>query len=617
MIVLIIVAPLVGITLNLTIARYWHEPRAGIIASGAAGLSFVVALLHFVQMLANPEPIRLPLAEWIRVGGFSVGWTLNVDTLSMTMILLVTGIGTLIHVYSLGYMRGDPRFTRFFIYLNLFLVEMLILITADNFLVLFAGWEGVGLCSFLLIGFWFDKAGEGAQISNAARKAFIVNRIGDAGLLTALLLLATRFGTLDFAPIFAASPARFAVGDPEITVITLLLFVGATAKSAQIPFHIWLPDAMVGPTPVSALIHAATMVTAGVYLIVRAHVLFDLAPLTQTVIITTGTVTALLMSGAAVSQFDIKRVLAYSTISQLGLMMAAVGMGAYAAAMFHLVSHAFFKALLFLDAGTILHMLGIQDVRQMGGLRKLRIVCATYLIGALALAGLPPFSGFFSKDEILAVAFERSTVVYILLSAAAFLTAFYIARQMMLIFAGTARSNSVRHAHHSPLLLTYTLIVLAILAAGGGLLNLPGSMGFARWIGISTGEIHSPDFNPLVAALSSIIALAGIVLAYVLYRRYRVDSPLESRLVILSRRDWRLDTFYNAIIVKPFNRLASSIAAVDRTVSYGLDRAVMKIANRLSSEAQKMQTGQLSWNIAWVMVGLIVVMLLVIIGKGL
>lgn len=617
MIALIIAVPIVGIAVNLATVTYWREPRAGIIASGAAGLSFVVALLQFMQLLANPEPTRLALAEWIRVGSFSVGWTLNVDTLSMTMILLVTGIGTLIHVYSIAYMRSDPRFTRFFIYLNLFLVEMLILITADNFLVLFAGWEGVGLCSFLLIGFWFDKAGEGAQISNAARKAFIVNRIGDAGLLTALLLLATRFGTLDFAPIFAAAPARFNVGAPEITVITLLLFVGASAKSAQIPLHIWLPDAMVGPTPVSALIHAATMVTAGVYLIVRAHVLFDLAPLTQSVIIITGTATSLLMAGVAVSQFDIKRVLAYSTISQLGLMMAAVGIGAYTAAMFHLVSHAFIKALLFLAAGTLLHTLGTQDARQMGGLRKLRIVFATYMIGAFALAGLPPFSGFFSKDEILAAAFERSIIVYVVLSAAAFLTAFYITRQFMLIFTGTARSDTAQHAHESQPILTYPLIALAILAAGGGLLNFPGSLGFARWIGQSTGETQSPDFNLLIAALSSIVALAGIVFAYVRYRRYRVDSPPESRLASGFQRDWRLDTFYNAFIVQPFKRLASRIAAADSTASYGLDRAVVNVANRLSSEAGKLQTGQLSWNIAWVMVGLIVVMLLVIIGRGL
>ena len=431
---LAIFLPLLGIAINLTVARRWREPAAGVIASAAVGLAFLVSLVQFAALLADPQPVTVLLASWIHVGSFSVDWALQIDTLSVTMMLLVTGVGALIHVYAMGYMHGDARFTRFFIYLNLFIAAMLILVTADNFVMLFAGWEGVGLCSFLLIGFWFDKAGEGTQISNAARKAFIVNRIGDAGLLLGLFLMANTFGALDFNTVFGAARATFAVGAPAVTAITLLLFVGVTGKSAQIPLFVWLPDAMAGPTPVSALIHAATMVTAGIYLIVRAHVLFDLAPLTQTIIMATGAATALLAASIAVSQFDIKRVLAYSTISQLGFMVAAVGAGAYAAGMFHLVTHAFFKALLFLAAGSLLHSLGTQDSRLMGGLRgRMKTTFAVYVVGALALAGVPPFSGFFSKDEILAAAADRSLILYLALALAGFLTAFYIARQVCLM----------------------------------------------------------------------------------------------------------------------------------------------------------------------------------------
>ena len=450
--------PLIGIAFNLTVARRWREPAAGVIASVAVGLAFLISLIQFAALLADPEPVTVMVATWIHAGGFAFDWALQIDTLSVTMMLLVTGVGTLIHIYSIGYMHGDERFTRFFLYLNLFIAAMLVLVTANNFVMLFAGWEGVGLCSFLLIGFWFDKKGEGTQISNAARKAFIANRIGDAGLLLGLFLMATTFGSLDFGTVFGAARATFAVGAPTVTAITLLLFIGVTGKSAQIPLFVWLPDAMAGPTPVSALIHAATMVTAGIYLIVRSHVLFDLAPLTQTVVMATGAATALLAATIAVSQFDIKRVLAYSTISQLGFMVAAVGAGAYAAGMFHLVTHAFFKALLFFAAGSILHSLGTQDSRLMGGLRgRMKTTFAVYVIGALALAGVPPLSGFFSKDEILAAAAEHSLILYLVLATAGFLTAFYITRQIFLIFMGDPRSDAAQHAHESRPLMTRPL----------------------------------------------------------------------------------------------------------------------------------------------------------------
>ncbi|MCC6805309.1 MAG: NADH-quinone oxidoreductase subunit L [Anaerolineae bacterium] len=616
MVVLALFFPLLGIALNLTLARRWREPAAGIIASAAVGGAFVVSLVQLASM-TDAQTVTVTLARWLRVGSFSMDWALQIDALSLTMMLVVTGIGTLIHIYAIGYMHGDPRFSRFFIYLNLFIAAMLVLVTANNYLMLFAGWEGVGLCSFLLIGFWFDKTGEGAQISSAARKAFIVNRIGDAGLLLGLFLMATTFGSLDFAAVFDGARTMFAAGSTLMTALTLLLFVGVTGKSAQIPLYVWLPDAMVGPTPVSALIHAATMVTAGIYLIVRSHVLFDLAPLTQTVVVVVGTATALLAATVAVSQFDIKRVLAYSTISQLGFMVAAVGMGAYAAGMFHLVTHAFFKALLFLAAGSILHALGTQDSRQMGALsRRMRTTFAVYLVGGLALAGVPPFAGFFSKDEILAAAYDRSPLLYLALAAAAFMTAFYITRQVCLIFLGEPRSDAADHAHESAPLLTRPLIVLALLAAVGGALNLPGVASLHHWLANVTGETEAEVFHLPVAALSTLVALAGIGLAYWLYRKYRADDPLAGRLFTASLQGWRIDELYAALVIQPFKRVTAWFAAADNRLFYGLDDAAVRLSQSAGDRLRKTQTGQLNWNVAWTVGGLIVVLLVVILGRG-
>ncbi len=614
---LAILFPILGIAMNLTVARRWREPAAGWVASGAVGLAFVVAALQFAVLLGDPQPVTVALAEWLRVGSFSVDWAMQIDSLSVTMMLLVTGVGTLIHVYAIGYMHGDPRFTRFFIYLNLFIAAMLVLVTANNYLVLFVGWEGVGLCSFLLIGFWFDKAGEGAQISSAARKAFIVNRIGDAGLLLGLFLMATTFGSLEFGAVFDGARATFAIGAPTMTAVALLLFIGVLGKSAQIPLYVWLPDAMVGPTPVSALIHAATMVTAGVYLIVRSHILFDLAPLAQTVVTITGAATALFAATIAVSQFDIKRVLAYSTISQLGFMVAAVGMGAYAAGMFHLITHAFFKALLFLAAGSLLHSLGTQDSRQMGGLRgRMKTTFAVYLAGAVALAGVPPFSGFFSKDEILATAARYNPVIYLVLAAAGFLTAFYIMRQICLIFAGDPRSDAARHAHESQSLMTRPLIALALLALVGGALNLPGVSSFHHWLGYTLGESEAEGFNAGIAALSTLIALAGMGLAYLLYRTYRERDPLAGGLFDGSLRGWRIDDLYDALFIQPYRRLTAWLAAADSRTFYGLDDAVVNISQATGERLRKTQTGQLNWNVAGVVAGLIIVLLVVVLGRG-
>ncbi len=609
MVALAVFFPLLGIALNLTVCRRWREPAAGIIASGAAALAFLASAAH----LFTPLPTSITLGQWLHVGGFLVDWTLQADSLSVTMMLLVTGVGTLIHVYAIGYMHGDPRFSRFFIYLNLFLAAMLLLVTADNFLVLFAGWEGVGLCSFLLIGFWFDQTGNGTRISSAARKAFIANRIGDAGLLIALFLMARNFGSLDFETVFSTVQSRYVVGEFLVTVITLFMFIGVTGKSAQIPLFVWLPDAMAGPTPVSALIHAATMVTAGVYLIVRSSALFDLAPLTQIVVTATGAATALLAASIAVSQFDIKRVLAYSTISQLGFMIAGVGMGAYTASMFHLITHAFFKALLFLAAGAILHATGTQDARALGGLRtRTKVTFAAYLVGALALAGVPPLAGFFSKDGLLAAAAEHSLILYAVLAAASFLTAFYITRQIMLIFAGEPRSDAAQHAHEAPRSMRYPLIALALLAALGGVLNLPGSDLLSHWLG---GEPEALDTT--VALLSSLIALAGIALAYRLYRSSRGVEPLAGRVFEASLAGWSIDALYDAIVVRPFKWLTNKTAAADNAIFYGLDDAATAVSQRTADRVRRTQTGQLNWNVAGIVGGLIVVLLIVIFGRPL
>src|SRR5665648_25625 len=451
---LIVFLPVVGLLVNIIFGKRMNEIAIGTIASAASGLAFVVSLLLGYSLLASGgEAHSIPFAEWIKIGSLDIPWTFRVDTLSVTMMLVVSGVGTLIHIYAIGYMHEDVRFkddvkryARFFVFLNLFIAMMMILVSGDSYLMLFVGWEGVGLCSFLLIGFWFEKGEGGWSNARAGKKAFIVNRIGDFGLLIAIFTIFWTFGTLNFEAVFEQVPAIAASQPMVLVAITLFMLLGVTGKSAQLPLYIWLPDAMAGPTPVSALIHAATMVTAGVYLMARSQALYMAAPLSQSVVMWVGTLTAFFAALIAVGQFDIKKVLAYSTISQLGFMVAAIGLGAEVAAIFHLVTHAFFKALLFLSAGSVI--LGVergianshkaddhgghidpQDMRNMGGLRKkMPITFVVYLTGALALSGIAPLSGFFSKDEILAAANDKNMVVFILLVAAAFLTAFYMGR---------------------------------------------------------------------------------------------------------------------------------------------------------------------------------------------
>ncbi|HJR79808.1 MAG TPA: NADH-quinone oxidoreductase subunit L [Anaerolineales bacterium] len=614
----LVFAPVLGLLINIIFGGWfmkhaWGETAAGTVASLASGAAFVVSLLLAWSVAANEgEVARWYLADWIHIGNLQLDWTFRVDSLSTTMMLVVSGVGTLIHIYAIGYMhedvrfKNDPgRFPRFFVYLNLFIAMMMILVSGDSYLMLFVGWEGVGLCSFLLIGFWYelDTLGQPSWAnSNAAVKAFVVNRIGDFGFLIAAFIMFWALGSLQFDQVFEAAQT---VAPGIILAITLFLLVGVAGKSAQIPLYVWLPDAMAGPTPVSALIHAATMVTAGVYLITRSAELYTLVPQAQFIVALTGAVTALFAATIAVGQFDIKKVLAYSTISQLGFMVAAVGMGAFVAGMFHLVTHAFFKALLFLSAGSVI--LGIErghhraehghhgkgkkgrkkeershgaqeevfdpnDMRNMGGLRKtMPLTYWVYLIGTLALAGIVPFAGFWSKDEILLDASRHYPIIYWLLSIAAFFTAFYMGRQIWMVFFGEPRHGAAAHAQESPRVMTIPLMILAFLSVVGGALNLPfeGFHNLGHWLEYTLHEVESLALDYGVAGISTILAVIAIYVSWLIYGRSPLRAgevdPLKRRLAALftgAEKKWYVDDLYQAIIVTPFVRGSQFLADV-------------------------------------------------------
>lgn len=586
------------------------EKIVGGIASTAVGLAFVIAVLQAISLVNHPEGMVVPLADWITIGDLQVRWAFQVDTLAVVMMLVVSGVGMLIHIYAIGYMHedvrhnGDPsRYRRFFVFMNLFIAMMMILVSADNYLMLFVGWEGVGLCSFLLIGFWYEKGKDGIGNALAAKKAMVVNRVGDFGLLIALFAMFWGFGSLDFHTVFQKAPEVAAAAPGLILLITLFMFVGVTGKSAQLPLYVWLPDAMAGPTPVSALIHAATMVTAGVYLIARSGELFALAPQAQTIVAVVGALTALFAATIAVGQFDIKKVLAYSTISQLGFMVAAVGMGAFVAGIFHLVTHAFFKALLFLSAGSVIqgvergehhvehdphlkkhakaqgHDFDPQDMRNMGGMRnRMKTTFWVYLIGAIALSGLPPLAGFWSKDEILAEASQLNQLAYIMLVISAVFTAFYMTRQVLMVFFGKPRSLAAEHAKESPLVMTIPLMILALLSVFGGLINLPGIHSLTNWIEHTLGHlIHEGEFLLVIAAISTVLALISIGVGWWLYnpRRYetfwaepagrRPDDPLRKYtgpFFELWKNKYWIDELYWTVILNPYIALSRFLSDV-------------------------------------------------------
>ncbi|HKX74618.1 MAG TPA: NADH-quinone oxidoreductase subunit L, partial [Acidimicrobiia bacterium] len=565
---LTIALPLAGALFLHFFGQRLGEPRAGWLATAAVGAAFVVGLAAALPFFAGgAEAQTVVLGEWMPAVGanFELHW----DPLAALMTLVVTGVGSLIHLYAIGYMHGDPRFSRFFVYLNLFAASMLTLVLAGNYAMLFVGWELVGLCSYLLISFWFDRPSAAA----AGKKAFIVNRIGDLGFMIALMIMFSAFHTLSFAGVLERAPEVLSTG--TATAIALLFLVGAAGKSAQIPLYVWLPDAMEGPTPVSALIHAATMVTAGVYVVARSAAIFEISPIAGPVVATVGALTALFAATIALAQTDIKRVLAYSTISQLGYMFLAVGAAGYVAGVFHLMTHAFFKALLFLGAGSVIHALGDeQDMTRMGGLRKVMpVTFATMGIGTVAIAGIPPLAGFWSKDEILGVAFGRGgwfAVLWVIGLVTALITAFYMTRQFVLVFLGEPRWEGEAHPHESPRLMTIPLVILAGLSIVGGLVNTPLRLSLEHFLEPSfhaVEQAHPPEgwgMFLLLAALSVGAGLAGAAAAYLSYNRppaaWRRFEESFGRAWLWWKGGYGIDDVYGTALVKPGHRLADLAA---------------------------------------------------------
>jgi NADH-quinone oxidoreductase subunit L len=592
--------PLAGALVNLAFGRRLGR-RAHWVAVPAIGLAFVIALLAFVRVWRGGETFTGPLFDWIVAGTFRAPVTLQLDQLSAVMLLVVTGVGFLIHVYSIGYMHEDPDYPRFFTYLNLFVFSMVMLVLAGNFLLLYVFWEAVGLCSYLLIGFWYTRE----SAANAGKKAFIVNRVGDCGFALGIMLLWTTLGTLEYGEVFAKAPT-LAIG--TATAISLLLFLGACGKSAQLPLHVWLPDAMEGPTPVSALIHAATMVTAGVYLVARAHALFERSGVALDVVAWVGVLTAVFAATIGLVQTDIKRVLAYSTVSQLGYMFIGVGVGAYAAGVYHLVTHAFFKALLFLGAGSVIHALsGEQDLRKMGGLaRKLPATWYTMLIATVAISGLPPFSGFFSKDEILAGAFfAGKPAIFVLGLIGSALTAFYMWRLLFLTFLGSSRVDHevAHHVHESPPVMTVPLALLAVLAAGAGVWGLPGEHGSAigRFLApvLAGGhEAEAGHHGPawILMAVSVAAALGGIAVAWTMYIRGRADlgkiGVPQNAVHRLFLNKYYVDELYDRVIVQPLYAVSRWCAeTIDAGVIDGAVNGVATVVERAAGRLRRYQTG--------------------------
>ncbi len=563
--ILIPLFPLVGFLLNGIVGKYLPKGITGWIATLAILASFITSLYVFMNLDAG-NSVTIDLFQWISFSNLQIGFSFLIDPLTVVMLLVITGIGFLIHLYSIGYMHDDEGFTRFFTYLNLFIFFMLLLVMGSNYLVMFIGWEGVGLCSYLLIGFWFKND----AYNNAAKKAFVMNRIGDLGFLLGMFFILFNFGTLEFGGV--ASQAAAMTSDSTLLVtITLLLFVGAMGKSAQLPLYTWLPDAMAGPTPVSALIHAATMVTAGIYMVVRSNVLFALAPTTLSVVLVVGVATSVFAAVIGLKQNDIKKVLAYSTVSQLGLMFAALGLGAFSSGMFHVVTHAFFKACLFLGSGSVIHALhGEQDIRKMGGLKKLiPVTFITFIIASYAISGFPLLSGFFSKDEILAHAFEQNKIVWGILSISSMITAFYMFRLVYLTFYGNFRGTdeTKKHIHESPLTITIPLVVLCALSIFGGLLGLPSvfhvSHLFATYLSSVTEpskaflhehEAVSHSTEILLMSFAGLAAIASIVYAYRKYVTNGEQPDDEASLTGINKwvsNKFYVDELYDKVFVKP------------------------------------------------------------------
>lgn len=614
--------PLLGFLIISLGQKRLPGKSSGVIASLMVLASLLCSLSLFI---AGPdEPITVELFGWIKSANLDIPFSLLLDRLSLVMLLIVTGVGLLIHIYSIGYMKGDNGFARFFSYMNLFIFFMLLLVLGSNYIVLFAGWEGVGLCSYLLIGFWFKNP----EFNKAANKAFIMNRIGDLGFLLGIILIFVTFGSVSFDKVFSAA-SSIPDNQPVIVAITLLLFIGAMGKSAQIPLYTWLPDAMAGPTPVSALIHAATMVTAGIYMVVRSNVLYSIAPATLEFIAIIGTITALFAATIAMKQNDIKKVLAYSTVSQLGYMFVALGVGAYTTAMFHVITHAFFKALLFLAAGSVIHAAsGEQDIRFLGGLKKkLPITFAVFIIGTLAISGFPPLAGFFSKDEILAKVYSQSPLLFIILAITSVLTALYMFRLLFLTFYGSFRGTTEQehHLHESPPVMTWPLVVLAVLSTIGGFIGVPAIFSethllhnfLSPVLSVPSSMVHaeaSHSFESILIA-TSVLLLALIILwsrnQYLV--KNRIPSLREDQMSWLEKivyHKYYIDEFYDNIIVKPLRFMGNGFMKfVDKTIIDGIINNLNKGVVLGAQTTRLIQTGNIGFYIFAMVLGIIAILI--------
>lgn len=630
LIYLIPLLPLLGFIINGLGRNTLSKGLVGIIASGTVLASFCLSLMVFLSVTKDGFVTQnLHFFNLIHIEKLRIPFEFQVDQLTSLFLLIITGVGFLIHVYSTSYMKEETNegFARYFAYLNLFVFSMLILVMGGNYVIMYMGWEGVGFCSYLLIGFWFKDHNN----NDAARKAFIMNRIGDMGFLLAILWMISVFGTVSYHDLFNSEngliAAISALNTTDLIGISLLLFIGAASKSAQIPLYTWLPDAMAGPTPVSALIHAATMVTAGIYMIARSNILYSLAPFTLAGIAAVGVVTAIVAAIIALRQNDIKKVLAYSTVSQLGYMFLGLGVGAYGAAVFHVMTHAFFKALLFLAAGSVIHaMSGEQDIRKMGGLgKKMKTTYLTFFIACIAIAGIPPFSGFFSKDEILAAAFINNPVLYFIGLAGSLLTAFYMFRLLSLTFKGSFRGTleQEKHVHESPAAMTFPLIVLAILSAIGGWIGIPEvfvqnghqlgnflSPIFARSAQILPNHEISHQTEYILIAVTTLLAIIVSVWAY---RKFKnpVFSEAKNSWEAAVENKFYVDEAYNMIVVKPFKALSHFLSnAVDKKLVDGIVNGIGRGVNSTSRQFRLLQSGQVGSYLLLMVIGILLLFII-------
>ncbi len=612
--------PLIGFLINGFFGKRMSKSLSGILASTAVFLSFILSVGIFIELEQSTQKTNIiEVFSWITSGSLDIPFEFLIDPLSALFLLIVTGIGFLIHVYSVGYMHSDAGFSRFFTYLNLFVFFMLLLVMGNNYVITFIGWEGVGLCSYLLIGFWYKTP----AYNDAARKAFVMNRIGDLGFLLGIILTFVTFGSITYTEVF---PMAGTAGTATITTIALLFFIGACGKSAQLPLYTWLPDAMAGPTPVSALIHAATMVTAGIFIVVRSNVFYSISEIASDTVAIVGVATAFFAATIGVFQNDIKKILAYSTVSQLGLMFLGLGVGAYSSAAFHVTTHAFFKALLFLGAGSVIHAMGgEQDIRKMGGLRgKIRITFITMLIGTIAISGIPPFSGFFSKDEILAHTYEHSKTLWFFGMLASILTALYMFRLLYLTFFGKFRGTHEQehHLHESPSSMTVPLMVLAVLSVVGGVLGLPEFWGMNNWM----HEHLSPlilrpgytllahDTEWMLMGIAVVGALAAVYFAYRMYVKYKVvpvahEEQMKPWQRIIYNK-YYVDEIYEVMIKKPLDLTGRALyKLVDKEMIDGLVNGVGGSVRALGVGVRYLQNGHIGFYVMGMVTAIVLIFL--------